>query len=346
VADPTTLPAELIAELGDNPLIYPEDSNNFKDMIHGIHGGEERSRDFEHVRNRNGGIYYNWSEVVFPQSAGNCLACHIDNDSFTPPLDEDTLLTTNVIPGVMEQTQPAISAARDSVPNDTDIVITPTAAACYAENNLPVMGKDQVRRGREMSWVRMNRYIGFRDDHGEVKTEVAFMPMMCQQCGNAPCESVCPSLATYHNREGLNAMVYNRCVGTRYCSNNCTYKVRRFNWFYPKFEAELAMQLNPEVSVRDAGVMEKCTFCVQRIRAAKDKARDEDRLVADGEVQTACQQVCPAQAISFGNAKDDQSVVAKKSHEVHAYRSLDNHLHTKPGVSYMKKALLGEDKHA
>jgi len=122
---------DLIAELGDNPLTYPEATNNFKDMIHGIHGGEVRTTDYEFVRGGRQG-YYNWSEVVFPQSAGNCLACHIDNDSFTPPLDEDTLLTTNVIPGVMEQTQPAISAARDSVPNDTDIVITPTAAACYA----------------------------------------------------------------------------------------------------------------------------------------------------------------------------------------------------------------------
>jgi OmcA/MtrC family decaheme c-type cytochrome len=130
--DPATASTEVVAAYGPNPLLYPEATNNFKDMIHGIHGGEVRTTDYEFVRNRNDGIPYNWSEVVFPQSASNCLACHIDNPSFTPPLDEDTLLTTNVIPGVMEQTLVAISAARDSVPNATDIVITPTAAACYA----------------------------------------------------------------------------------------------------------------------------------------------------------------------------------------------------------------------
>lgn len=218
--------------------------------------------------------------------------------------------------------------------------------ACYAENNLPVMGSDQVHKGREMGWVRVNRYVQFRKEGEEIRTEVAFMPMMCQQCGNAPCESVCPSLATYHNREGLNAMVYNRCVGTRYCANNCTYKVRRFNWFDPEFEGDLAWQLNPSVSMRRRGVMEKCTFCVHRIREAKDIARDEKRKLRDGEVMTACQQACPANAIEFGNAMDHDSVVAKKAHEPHAYRSLDAHIFTKPAVSYLKKVTLSSDSHS
>ncbi|MCB1049125.1 MAG: 4Fe-4S dicluster domain-containing protein [Acidobacteria bacterium] len=218
--------------------------------------------------------------------------------------------------------------------------------ACYAENNLPVMGKDQVAKGREMGWVRVNRYLGFREEDGEVKTEVAFMPMMCQQCGNAPCEAVCPSLATYHNKEGLNAMVYNRCVGTRYCANNCTYKARRFNWFDVEREGDLNWQLNPEVSMRGRGVMEKCTFCVQRLRSAKDAARDEGRKVADGEVMTACQQACPAQAISFGNYMDEQSKVHQLANAKHAYRALDNHLSTKPGVSYLKKITLSSESHA
>ena len=218
--------------------------------------------------------------------------------------------------------------------------------ACYAENNLPVMGRDQVAKGREMSWVRINRYVAFHEEGGEIRTEVAFMPMMCQQCGNAPCESVCPSLATYHTREGLNAMVYNRCVGTRYCANNCTYKVRRFNWFDPEFEGDLNWQLNPAVSTRRRGVMEKCTFCVHRIREAKDKARDENRKVRDGEMVTACQQACPSKAIEFGNASDHDSVVAKKAHEPHAYRSLDAHIMTKPAISYLKKVTLSDQAHS
>ncbi len=218
--------------------------------------------------------------------------------------------------------------------------------ACYAENNLPVMGKDQVGKGREMAWVRVNRYVQFHRDGDEIRSEVAFMPMMCQQCGNAPCESVCPSLATYHNREGLNAMVYNRCVGTRYCANNCTYKVRRFNWFDPEFDGDMNWALNPSVSARKRGVMEKCTFCSHRIRDAKDVARDEGRKVRDGEVKTACQQACPANAIEFGNAMDEQAIVTHKSHEAHAYRSLDDHIHTKPAISYLKKITLSNKAHS
>ena len=140
-----------------------------------------------------------------------------------------------------------------------------------------------MSQGREMSWLRIERY-----ENGQAEElQVSFIPMMCQHCGNAPCEPVCPVYATYHNEEGLNTMVYNRCVGTRYCGNNCSYKVRRFNWFEFDFPEPLNMQINPDVTKRTAGVMEKCSFCVQRISAAKDVAKDEGRLVADGEVQPA-----------------------------------------------------------
>ena len=217
--------------------------------------------------------------------------------------------------------------------------------ACYAENNLPVVGKDQVVKGREMAWLRINRYLGHTKKNGEEKTYVGFLPMLCQQCANAPCESVCPSLATYHNKEGLNAMVYNRCVGTRYCSNNCSYKVRRFNWYSWQFEGDLKWQMNPEVSVRQKGVMEKCTFCAQRIRLAKNDARDQNRKVKDGDFQTACQQACAADAIQFGNVKDESSKVYKLAHDSRAYRALDGHLHTKPGISYLKRVTLDDEHH-
>ncbi|MDJ0839261.1 MAG: 4Fe-4S dicluster domain-containing protein [Acidobacteriota bacterium] len=218
--------------------------------------------------------------------------------------------------------------------------------ACYAENNLPVVGKDQVARGREMAWIRINRYMHHhKSEDGHGKVTAGFLPMMCQQCANAPCESVCPSLATYHNAEGLNAMVYNRCVGTRYCANNCSYKVRRFNWFTFQWEGDLNWALNPAVTVRQMGVMEKCTFCVQRIRDAKDGARDQGRKVRDGEVRTACQQACPADAIRFGNYEDAESEVHKWAHDERAYRALDSHIHTKPGVSYLKRVVLDGEHH-
>lgn len=219
--------------------------------------------------------------------------------------------------------------------------------ACYAENNLPVVGKDQVIKGREMAWLRMNRYLDYKkDEDGDTQVIVNMMPMMCQHCGSAPCEAVCPSLATYHNKEGLNTMVYNRCVGTRYCSNNCSYKVRRFNWFTWEWAGDFNWQLNPAVSQRMKGVMEKCTFCVQRLRDAKDVAKDEGRKVRDGEVLTACQEACPSYAIEFGNYSDHDSKVYKTAHDGRAYRALDDHLQTKPGVSYLKRITLhGGDKH-
>jgi molybdopterin-containing oxidoreductase family iron-sulfur binding subunit len=163
---------------------------------------------------------------------------------------------------------------------------------------------------------------------------------MCQQCGAAPCESVCPVYATYHNPEGLNAMIYNRCVGTRYCSNNCPYKVRAFNWFSYKFPAPLHWQLNPDVTVRDKGVMEKCTFCIQRIRVAKDIAKDEQRSVKDGDVKTACQQTCPAQAIVFGDLMDPASEIRKRIESERGYKMLGD-LNTYPSVTYLKKVTRG-----
>ncbi|UCF64154.1 MAG: 4Fe-4S dicluster domain-containing protein [bacterium] len=203
------------------------------------------------------------------------------------------------------------------------------AAACYVENNIPIVGKEEHLRGREMSWIRIQPYI---DDHDEME----FVPMMCQHCDNAPCEPVCPVYAAYHNPEGLNVQVYNRCVGTRYCANNCPYKVRRFNWFDYRLEEPLDKMYNPDISVRDRGIMEKCTFCIQRIRSAKDHAKDENRLVKDGEVIPACAQTCPTNAITFGNLEDKNSRVYMLAQSENAYQALAE-LGTKPAVNYLGK---------
>ena len=207
-------------------------------------------------------------------------------------------------------------------------------AACYAENNVPVMGADRMRRGRTMSWLRLERFDEPRA--GGEGADVRFLPMLCQHCDHAPCETVCPVYATYHTEEGLNAQIYNRCVGTRYCSNNCPYKVRRFNWFMPEFEAPLQLQLNPDVTARSDGVMEKCTFCVQRIQDGKEQARDEDRPVRDGDVSPACAQSCPAQAIVFGDMNDPASRVSQLSADARAYHALAV-FNTRPAVTYLKK---------
>jgi molybdopterin-containing oxidoreductase family iron-sulfur binding subunit len=178
-----------------------------------------------------------------------------------------------------------------------------------------------------MSWLRIEPYYE--------KGEVEFLPMLCQQCDNAPCEPVCPVFAAYHNPEGLNVQVYARCVGTRYCSNNCPYKVRRFNWRQHQRPEPLERMLNPDVFVRDVGVMEKCTFCIQRIRAAKDKAKDESRKVRDGEFTTACAQSCPTGAIVFGNLLDKESRVHRLAHSGRAYRVFES-LGTEPSVHYLR----------
>lgn len=206
--------------------------------------------------------------------------------------------------------------------------------ACQVENNVPVVGEERVKQGREMHWIRIDRYYSGSVDN----PDAVHQPMLCQHCENAPCETVCPTLATLHDDEGLNVQVYNRCVGTRYCSNNCPYKVRRFNWFEYlwKAEAPLAMTLNPDVSVREKGVMEKCTFCTQRIEEGKAQAKELGRELQDGDIKPACQQSCPADAIVFGDLNNPESRVAKAAKSPRGYHVLAE-LNVKPSITYMTK---------
>ncbi|MEO5511069.1 MAG: molybdopterin-dependent oxidoreductase, partial [Longimicrobiales bacterium] len=201
--------------------------------------------------------------------------------------------------------------------------------ACYSENNIAVVGPEQIEKGRMLQWIRIERYWEVEGD--EVNT--LFLPMMCQQCGNAPCEPVCPVYASYHTPDGLNAQVYNRCVGTRYCANNCPYKVRTLNYFNYEWPEPLNWQLNPDVTVREKGVMEKCTFCVQRIRDKQNHARIDGRAVRDGEIQPACAQTCPGDAIVFGNMRDPNSRVARVAEAGRGYRVLEE-LNTQSAVIY------------
>ncbi|MBL7744414.1 MAG: TAT-variant-translocated molybdopterin oxidoreductase [Chitinophagaceae bacterium] len=245
--------------------------------------------------------------------------------------------------------------------------------ACHAENNVPVVGKSEVLRYHDMHWLRIDRYFVSGETPDDLKG-VVFQPMMCQHCDNAPCENVCPVAATNHSTEGINQMAYNRCIGTRYCANNCPFKVRRFNWadytgadsFGDNQDQQLVgklddvifqmndeltrMVLNPDVTVRSRGVMEKCSFCVQRTQAAKLKAKKENRMLADGDVKTACQQACAAGAIVFGNSYDKESHVSKvrEENKQRGYYVLEQ-LHVLPNVTYLAKVRnteeIIEDKH-
>ena len=248
-----------------------------------------------------------------------------------------------------------------TIDNDRCTGCSACIAACYIENNIPVVGEANVIKHREMNWIRIERYIGDGDreggeerrphPHREVlgETNVRYAPMLCQQCGAAPCESVCPVIATYHTPDGLNGMVYNRCVGTRYCANNCVYKVRRFNYFdygYDNWPGLLRLMLNPDVTVRGQGVMEKCSFCVQRIQTAKQPAKDVDREIIDGEVVTACQQSCASGAITFGNTRDSKAAVNTSVDERRSYHSL-HMLNTRPAITYLAQiARDSEDSHS
>ena len=226
--------------------------------------------------------------------------------------------------------------------------------ACQAENNIPWVNEHQAVNGREMHWLRLERYYETVDASHSGPVDIRFLPMLCQHCNNAPCEPVCPVFAAYHTPDGLNAQVYNRCVGTRYCANNCPYKVRVFNWFrYTKDPSEggnipepMNWQFNPDVTVRDNGVMEKCTFCVQRIREAQNRASIEGREVHDGDIYTACQSVCPSGVITFGNIKDHGSQVAAQAGDERMYRVLDAAINTQPAVHYLKKVTLHEAEEA
>ena len=249
---------------------------------------------------------------------------------------------------------------------DTNLCIGCAACvvACQSENNIPIVGKDFVLNNREMQWLRIDRYfkadgVGYDAQTHDDNPDVALQPMMCVHCENAPCEQVCPVAATVHDTEGLNVMVYNRCIGTRYCSNNCPYKVRRFNFLdyqvkdprgsmltavYPgipdmqqgEIDAIKRMVFNPDVTLRMRGVMEKCTYCVQRIKLKSIWRRNRSEDVQDGDIKTACQMACPTEAIVFGNLKDDTARVTKQQRLPRAFAVLDE-LNTRPRTRWLTK---------
>ncbi len=205
-------------------------------------------------------------------------------------------------------------------------------AACHAENNIATVSADEAARGRTMHWIHVERY--WEGEFPDIRAR--FQPVLCQQCDAAPCEPVCPTYASYHNPEGLNVQVYNRCIGTRYCANACPYTARYFNWFNPAWDKPLHLQLNPDVSLREAGVMEKCTFCNQRILAGEIKAKAENRELQDGEIKPACVQSCPTTAMIFGDLNDPNSQVSRMSRSVRATTLLAE-VGTLPKVIYLER---------
>jgi molybdopterin-containing oxidoreductase family iron-sulfur binding subunit len=204
--------------------------------------------------------------------------------------------------------------------------------ACRSENNIPNVGPEQAGAGRAIHWLRIERY--WEGEFPDVR--VKFRPVLCQQCDDAPCEPVCPTYASSHSSEGLNLQVYNRCIGTRYCANACTYNVRFFNFHTPSWDQPLHLQLNPDVSIREGGVMEKCTFCIQRINAGKGEARAEGRPLQDGDIQPACVQTCPADALVFGDLNDPESRVARMARSSRGELLLGE-LGTKPKITYLNR---------
>ncbi|HEV2690746.1 MAG TPA: 4Fe-4S dicluster domain-containing protein, partial [Bryobacteraceae bacterium] len=329
-----------VTKTGDSYILGLTQNHHLIDSI-GQKGRDDRIGE----KNQSGMIIHEATLVEFKD---NPRAAHVDETGrvglqlFQPPMKfNDT------------------HAWGMSIDLNTCIGCHACAVACQAENNIPIVGKEQVLNHREMNWIRVDRYFkGNPDESNDI--EVVWQPVTCQHCENAPCEQVCPVAATVHDSEGLNTMVYNRCIGTRYCSNNCPYKVRRFNYFdfhsqdprqswgkpYPKLpdmqqqeqvDSIQRMVFNPEVTVRMRGVMEKCTYCVQRIHHATIEKRAAGTDVKDGDIITACQQACPTQAITFGNLLEPDAQVTRLHKNPRAYALLDEELNTKPRTLYMAK---------